>query len=318
MNYLVSLIEEYGLWLVFANVLLAQLGLPLPAVPTLVITGALLDRGDYSWPTLLLLAAVCAALVSDFSWFSAGRRFGRRVTSKLCRISLSPDSCVRQTEMIYLRFGAPSLLLAKFIPGFASVASALAGTVGTKKRVFLLFDGLGATLWAGAAIWLGSRFSNTIEDLLTILEELGRVGAILLGIVLLLFISYKWVMRQRFLRDLRMARISVAELKQLVEQGSAPLIIDVRSAQTRRAERIPGALVIALADLTDARLDALVAEEVVVYCACLNEASAAIVAKKLMARGFQRVRPLAGGIDAWIAAGHEVEDEFMLAPGLAA
>jgi len=50
--------------------------------------------------------------------------------------------------------------------------------------------------------------------------------------------------------------------------------------------------------------------EVIVYCACPNEASAARVAKKLMERGYRRVRPLTGGIDAWVAAGYNI-DEFV-------
>jgi rhodanese-related sulfurtransferase len=224
--------------------------------------------------------------------------------------------------MIYLRFGAPSLLVAKFIPGFASVASALAGTVGTRRARRRAGTAACACLWAGSAIWIGSLFSATIEDLLFILEELGRWGALLLGTLLLGFIAWKWWNRHRFLRALRMARISVDELSALLEDGRAPLIIDVRSAPTRRAERIPGALVMTLGELDDVVLDALVSDEVVVYCACPNEASAAIVAKKLMSRGYQRVRPLAGGIDAWIAAGHRIDDGPIIvsasdAPGLA-
>lgn len=309
MTYLFDLIEQYGLILVFANVLVEQLGIPLPAYPTLVITGALLDRGNYS-VAALLLTAVGASLIADYTWFTAGRRHGRKVTAVLCRISLSPDSCVRQTEMIYQRWGAPSLLVAKFIPGFASVASALAGTVGTRRVTFVFFDGLGAILWAGSAIYLGTLFRTTIADLLSILEALGKWGGVLLLLALAGFIASKWWERYRFLKSLRMARISVEELNQLLEQGQAPLIVDVRSALSQPIDRIPGAVVISVDDLSGANADKfekLIDGEVIVYCACPNEASAAVVAKKLMQRGYTRVRPLAGGIDAWIAAGYSVE-----------
>lgn len=309
MTYLFNLIEQYGLILVFANVLVEQLGIPLPAYPTLVITGALLNRGDYSAPALLL-TAVCASLIADYAWFTAGQRYGRKVTAVLCRISLSPDSCVRQTEVIYLRWGAPSLLVAKFIPGFASVASALAGTVGTRRLVFIFFDGLGAMLWAGSAIYLGSLFRTTIADLLSILEALGKWGGILLVVALAGFIASKWWQRYRFMKSLRMARITVDELNQLLEQGQAPLIVDVRSSLSQKIDRIPGAVVLSIDDLSGTnseKFEKLIDGEVIVYCACPNEASAAIVAKKLMQRGYTRVRPLAGGIDAWIAAGYSVE-----------
>ena len=305
MNTLLLLLEQYGLILVFANVLVEQLGIPLPAYPTLVITGALLNRGQYSLATLLL-TALCASLIADYLWYSAGRRYGRKVTATLCRISLSPDSCVRQTEIIYLSWGAPSLLVAKFIPGFASVASALAGTVGTRRTTFLFFDGLGALLWAGTAIYLGSLFSTTIEDLLDILQALGKGGAALLALALVAFVASKWWQRFRFLRSLRMARISVNELNALLEQGLAPLIIDVRSSLAAPLDRIPGAIILAGDDLSNPDFEHMIDGEVIVYCACPNEASAAVVAKKLMQIGYRRVRPLAGGIDAWIAAGYDV------------
>lgn len=305
MTFLFHLIEQYGLYLVFANVLLEQIGLPLPAYPTLVITGALINRGEYSAPTLLL-TAICASLIADYAWYLAGQRYGRKVTAILCRISLSPDSCVRQTEVIYLRWGTPSLLVAKFIPGFASVASALAGTVGARRPTFILFDCLGTLLWAGLAIYLGSLFSASVEDLLSVLQELGQGGAALIALAFAGFVASKWWQRYRFLRSLRMARISVAELNELVEQGQAPLIIDVRSKLAHHAERIPGAVVLSIEDISSSEFEHLIDGEVIVYCACPNEASAAIVAKKLMERGYKRVRPLAGGIDAWIAAGYGV------------
>jgi membrane protein DedA with SNARE-associated domain/rhodanese-related sulfurtransferase len=306
MTYLLHLIEQYGLILVFANVLLEQLGVPLPAYPTLVITGALLNRGEYS-ASALLLTAVGAALIADYAWFAAGRRYGRKVTAILCRISLSPDSCVRQTENIYLRWGPSCLLVAKFIPGFSSVSSALSGTVGTRRRSFVFFNGLGALLWVGSAIFLGSKFSNAIEDLLAILEQLGKWGGALIGLALLGFIASKWWQRYRFLKSLRMARISVAELNELLRQGLTPLIVDVRPLASQQEGRIPGAVLLSVDDLTDPNFDMVFDGEVIVYCACPNEASAAIVAKKLIERGHTRVRPLAGGIDAWLAAGYGVE-----------
>ncbi len=307
MDYLLNLIEQYGLTLVFFNVLIEQLGTPLPAYPTLVITGALLDSSQYSAP-LLLLVAVLAALIADFAWYLAGKRYGRKVMTMLCRISLSPDSCVNQTESVYLRWGASSLLVAKFIPGFASIASALSGALGTSRLKFILFDSVGAALWAGSAIYLGSLFSTTIDDLLNVLEHLGKWGLLLIGMALFAFIAKKWWQRDRFLKSLYMARISVNELHQLLQQDTAPTIIDVRSALDQNAGRIPGAIPLSVQNPT-LPPDLTLAHdgEVIVYCACPNEASAAQVAKQLMRLGYSHVRPLTGGIDAWVAAGYSVE-----------
>jgi membrane protein DedA with SNARE-associated domain/rhodanese-related sulfurtransferase len=256
---------------------------------------------------LLLPVAVVAALIADYIWFLAGRRFGRRVMSTLCRISLSPDSCVRQTESIYARWGARSLLLAKFIPGFASIASALAGSVGTSRTSFLIYDGIGAALWSGLAIFLGALFNDAIDDVLTVLAQLGEFGLLLIVIALAIFIAYKWWQRLRFRKSLQMARISVDELNTLLQSGQQPNIIDVRATDLQDLGRIPGAKTITHREIDTFDFDAPIDGEVVVYCACPNEASAAMVAKQLMRRGYRRVRPLTGGIDAWKAAGHTVE-----------
>jgi membrane protein DedA with SNARE-associated domain/rhodanese-related sulfurtransferase len=306
MSYIVDLIQQFGLLAVFVNVLIEQLGAPLPAYPTLVITGALLSRSAFS-PASLLLTAVVAALIADVVWYIAGRHYGRAVMRTLCRISLSPDSCVRQTESLYTRWGAPSLLVAKFIPGFASIGSALAGTLGTGYAVFVLFDSLGAALWAGSAIWLGSLFSSTVDDLLSVLDSLGKWGVLLLGLALLAFIANKWWQRDRFMKSLRMARISVDELHRMHTSGTAPVVIDVRPALAQHEGRIPGAMTVPLEEINEMALDMPEDAEVVVYCACPNEASAARVAKQLIQKGYKHVRPLTGGIDAWIAAGHSLE-----------
>src|SRR5689334_389156 len=92
-----ELIARYGLALVFANVLVEQIGAPVPAIPTLVVAGALAAEGQFS-PFAIFGVAFLGCMIGDVLWYAAGRRFGRRVMNLLCRMSLSPDSCVRQTE----------------------------------------------------------------------------------------------------------------------------------------------------------------------------------------------------------------------------
>jgi membrane protein DedA with SNARE-associated domain/rhodanese-related sulfurtransferase len=307
MQQLVSLLEQYGLSFVFLHVLAEQAGVPLPAYPTLIVAGALIAHANYDAPQLLF-AAVAASLIADFAWYLAGARLGRPVLRTLCRISLSPDSCVRQTESIYLRWGAPSLLVAKFVPGFAAVATALAGSIGTRLWVFLLFDGLGALLWAGLAVGLGLAFQNAVNEVIEVLEQLGKWGLPAIIAAFALFIALKWWQRQRFYRQLRMARISVAELRALLDRGELPVILDVRSPLAQGQDgRIPGAIPVNAMTLHDRPAEMSAAGEVIVYCACPNEASAALVAKRLIQQGYSRVRPLHGGIDAWIAAGYAIE-----------
>jgi membrane protein DedA with SNARE-associated domain/rhodanese-related sulfurtransferase len=306
MQALLHLIETYGLYLVFANVLVTQLGAPVPAYPTLIIVGAMTSRGEYSIAAVMF-TAVAAALVSDFVWFTAGRRYGRRVMSALCKLSLSPDTCMRQTANIYSRWGAPSLLVAKFIPGFASLASTLAGTVGTTRRSFLLFDAAGAAIWTGVAVMLGTLFASAIDDVLATIQALGTWGGLLLLVALALFIAFKWWQRHALMRTLRMSRISAAELGTLRDKGTALIILDVRPADAQAAGRIPGSMPVPDLDISRLDLDIGADTDVVLYCDCPNEVTAARLARQLTRRGYRRVRPLTGGMQAWAAAGYDVE-----------
>jgi membrane protein DedA with SNARE-associated domain/rhodanese-related sulfurtransferase len=308
MHEIVGLLSQYGLALVFANVLVEQLGLPVPAIPTLVVAGALAADGKLSAPAIFGVAFV-ACSIGDAAWYIAGRLYGRRVIRLLCRISLSPDSCVRQTEFRFERWGGLTLVLSKFIPGLSTIAPPLAGAMRLGWTSFLLLNGLGVIVWAGAAIGAGMLFHAEIGRLIVQLEDLGAVAIGIVAALLAAYVAFKWWERRRFYKMLRIARISVDELRRLKDRGESPVVVDVRSPVVRNLDRrfIPGALAMDIAEV-DRQLDRLPADrDIVFYCTCPNEASAAQVAKRLIELGYTRVRPLQGGLDAWIDAGYEVE-----------
>jgi len=267
MSALVALIATYGLALVFANVLAEQLGVPIPALPTLVVAGALAAEGKLSAP-LTLLAAVAAAVIADLVWYEIGRRQGHRVLKTLCRISLSPDTCVRQTERYFERWGLPSLLFAKFIPGFSTVAPPLAGAFRSSRAAFLLFDTSGAVLWAGTGIAAGMLFHRAIDRALEKLASVGAWAFVLLAAALAAFIAVKWQRRRHFFEALRAARITVEELRRLMADGKSPVVLDVRSSSALKADprRVPGAEMFDVSEI-DRRVAALPRDrEIILYC----------------------------------------------------
>ncbi len=300
---------EYGLAAVFGFVLLEQLGAPIPALPVLLLAGAkAIDdpiQGVYA-----LAIAILACTVADSAWFLAGRRYGYRVLKFLCRVAISPDSCVSRTEDAYERRGVATLVIAKFVPGLATVAPPVAGALGLRTSSFLLFNALGAALWSGTALVLGLLFHGQIDWLMERLADLGGHATLLLAVLLALYVAYRVWDRWRFLRTLRMARVSVDELYEMMNRGEDPMVLDVRSRAHRTLDgrSIPGALAVDLDDLDSTLAQIPRDREVVVYCACPNEASAVRVALLLRERGIHRVRPLAGGIDAWVAAGMKIDD----------
>jgi membrane protein DedA with SNARE-associated domain/rhodanese-related sulfurtransferase len=297
-----SLVQEYGLLIVFLNVLLDEGGLPLPSYPVLLIAGSLTLAGGAP-PLAILAAAMAASLTADLSWYLAGRHFGRRALALLCKISLSPDSCVRQTESAFTRFGVKALVFVKFLPGLGLVSVALSGITGLSLPLFLLLDGIGAAIFFTVPIVLGRIFHNAVADIMATLAQLGELGGLIVIAALALYLWILWAERQAFIRQLKMDRITVDELAAMMDSGKTPVILDVRSRETRARDGIiPGAL-----PAHPAELDALLATipreaEVVIYCACPNEASAATAARHLKKAGFKKIRPLLGGIDAWAQA----------------
>ena len=267
MNRLIALVLRHGVPLVAANVFLEQIGVPIPAVPTLMIAGALARNGQMS-STHVMVWAVLASLVADSVWFVLGRRYGYRILRLLCRISLSPDSCVRDTEANFERWGMKSLLIAKFVPGFSTIAPPLAGATNAGVLAFVIYDGLGALFWAGASVIAGRAFHHAIGAVVDRLEHLGGWAIVFVVSALALFVVVKWRQRVRFIKQLRVARVQPEELKGMFESGNVPLIVDARSAGARKRDprHIPHAIVASPEELIERLRDADPSREIVLYC----------------------------------------------------
>lgn len=248
-----------------------------------------------------LLVPVAASLPPDLAWYYLGRLKGGRVLGFLCRLSLEPDSCVRDTENLFHRYGPRGLLLAKFIPGFSTVAPPLAGVVGMSAATFALYDIGGTLIWAAVSAGIGALFSNQLEQLVGLFDQAGGLLLAILLAGLAGFIAYKFYHRQKFLRHLRMAKISVEELKRRMDAGDAISVVDVRHplALELDPETIPGAINFTLEEIEHRHQEIPRDRDIVLYCSCPNEVSSARTAFLLKKKGIHRVRPLEGGLDAW-------------------
>ena len=306
MEAALSQLSHYGVWFVFVNVLLQQIGLPIPAVPTMMVAGALAAAGHLNGLAAFALS-VCASLLADLAWFWAGRRYGYPVLRFLCRVSLSPDTCVRQTEGIFERWGFYSVVLSKFVPGFSTVAPPIAGALRMSSGGFVMASIASAALWVGAAMGTGYVFTAQIAVVLAWMAAHLGLATLAIGSVALVYVLVKAWQRWRLARFVNASLIEIDELRTMLEAEARPFVVDIGSRLAQQSRpHIPGA---ALLDL-DAieRVDDFPADrDIVVYCACPNEASARRAAQILLKRGYTRVRPLRGGLDAWVSAGHPVE-----------
>ena len=263
----VSFVFHHPYLVLFGAVLAEQVGLPVPAMPFLLGAGALVGLNKLD-PALALALAVVGSLLADLVWYEAGRRKGGSILKLLCRISLEPDSCVRRTENVFAKQGARTLLFAKFLPGLNTVAPPMAGMIGMRLHRFLLWDAAGALVWAGAGMLVGLAFSDQIE---TIAERAGGLGGRLIVLLLGLFalwLVYKYAQRQRFIRGLRIARITPEELKARMDAGDGVVVVDLRGSLDFALEprRLPGALRFSAEELPDRHHEIPRDRDVVLYC----------------------------------------------------
>lgn len=267
MHRTLEFLLHHGYLVLFAWVFAEQAGIPVPSVPLLLAAGALAGSHQLSFFTSLAVV-VFAAVSADYIWYRLGRTRGIKILQFLCKISIEPDSCVRRTEGIFARQGARSLLVAKFIPGLGVVTPPLAGIFHMRGRRFVLFDAMGASLWAGCFLGLGYLFSGEIEHIAARAASLGSGLAVILIAVLAAYLSYKFIARRRFMRELRIARITVDELKHKLDAGEEIVIVDLRHSVEFEADPgiIPGAFHINASELEE-RNDRLPRDrEVVLYC----------------------------------------------------
>jgi len=308
MNQVLEFFSHHGYAVLFAWVLAEQIGLPLPAAPALLAAGAVAGTRRMYLPVVVTIPLL-AATVCDTFWYILGRRRGGAVLRLICRISLEPDSCVRRTQLSFERRGAWALVIAKFVPGLSAMTAPLAGISRMPWRRFALLDVLGALLWSSSYTIAGFLFSTKLERALAFFSFLGGGLLVLLLAALASYIAWKWQNRRRFLQKLKIARITPEELKRRMDAGENVVVVDLRHALEFDAEpeTISGAVRMDPADLEEAVEVIPRDREIVLFCSCPNEATAAQMALRLRSQGITRIRPLAEGIEGWRKRGFPMQ-----------
>jgi len=298
----------YGYLLLFAWVLVEQIGIPLPATPIILAAGALSAEGQISF-TLALIVGVAASLAADCTWFLIGRRFGHHVLRILCKLSLEPTTCVRKTQDSFGRRRGVTLIFAKFVPGLATLAPPVAGENGMGFAAFLFFDGIGATLWVGVLLAGGRFFGDLLKRDASLLDWTGRFSGALLLLGVILFFVGRLLRRRMILKELAAARLEPEELKRQLDAGEPVFIVDLRHPLELLPDpfTLPGALHVSPEALTSRHVEIPRDRDIVLFCTCPSEATAAKTAMALHKLGIERVRPLRGGFDEWKRLGFPME-----------
>ncbi|WP_233804935.1 VTT domain-containing protein [Paraburkholderia sp. HP33-1] len=325
-----SAVSTWGSAIVFANVLLTRLGVPIPAVPMLLFAGSAIAAGTLSfWP--ILGAAVLGALIGDGTWFVAGRLFGRKLLAWLGRLSPAVDVKLETARSLFERFGVSLVSISKFVPGLGLITPPLMGTTAVDFRIYALWDLASVVAWA--TFWLlgGAAVERELHMLRAFVEQRGGTLADIILTVALVYLLYRLHLRyrerRRFARAAsgpstpmlaaptyaspasaasrmswrwrRLSRMShMAPSRVLDARPGAPLL-DLR-------HRIPNAL--ALDPHSPEQIDgALRAHDMVIYCICPDSATALEVSQHMRSNGYTRIRALRGGLDAWQRRGFPVQ-----------
>jgi membrane protein DedA with SNARE-associated domain len=258
---------RHGYSVLFVWVFAEQVGVPLPATPLLLAAGALAGSGQLNL-ALSVGISVVAALAGDLIWYEFGRRRGGRVLNLLCKISLEPDSCVRKTETAFALRGARSLLIAKFVPGLNTMAPPLAGIIGMRLSRFILFDALGALFYISTFVGLGFVFSNQLERVAARIASLGFSIVVIVVAGFAAYVTWKYLQRRRFIRSLRIARITPEDLRKKIEAGEEVVVVDLRGSVDFAAapQTIPGAIRLAAEELASDHDQIPRGREIILFC----------------------------------------------------
>jgi membrane protein DedA with SNARE-associated domain/rhodanese-related sulfurtransferase len=298
----------YGYLLLFAWVLVEQLGVPLPAMPVLLAAGALSAQHELSFP-LAFAAGLAAALTADTAWFLIGRRYGHHVLRLLCKLSMEPTICVRRTQDSFGRRRDLTLVIAKFVPGLATLAPPVAGQNGMGFGRFLFFDGIGSALWLTTLLVIGRFFGDLLRRNPSLLDWAGRFSGALLVLGVLGFFIGRVVRRRMVIKKLVAARLEPEELKKQLDAGEQVYIVDLRHPLELLPDpfTLPGAVHFSPESLAARHSEIPRDRDIVLFCTCPSEATAAKTAMTLHKLGIERVRPLRGGLDEWKRLGFPLD-----------
>ena len=310
MQQIIQLIHQYGVLAVCVSVLLEDSGLPIPSYPVLMLASAFTLT---SWTApLVLIAAVAVAIFADTIWYFAGARLGPSIMRVACRMSFSPDSCVDRTESRFSRIGPWALLMVKFLPGIALATIVFSGVTRLRLARFLIFDAVGSTIYLGLPLVLGRVFHNAIEAMLGYFAQFGLIGAIIVAAAIAVWLVYRWLRRRVLIRQLSAARVSAEQLLQMAHSGGGPVILELGARKEVSGEgSIPGALPVGRYGIGAAVKQFPRSAEIVIYTPTAKPAAnlrlEMTAARVLQKAGFKKIRPLHGGLKAWIAAGYPVQ-----------
>jgi membrane protein DedA with SNARE-associated domain len=188
---LLHLIGRYGYLVVFFGVMLESAGVPLPGETVLIAAGALVHRGVLD-PGDVLFFGILGAITGDQIGYWIGRRGGRPFVLRWGRYLLVTRERLAQAEAFFARHGGRAVFFARFVAGLRIFGALVAGISRMPWGRFALYNALGGTVWATAAVSLGYFLWASIS----LVEHWVGRASLLLVAALVLVLLLRWVYRR--------------------------------------------------------------------------------------------------------------------------
>ena len=188
-----SYLVQYGYVTVGVALLLENAGIPVPGETVLLLASFLAFSEHRLQLSYIILVAILAAIIGDNLGYALGRYGGRPMLERYRRVFFIRATTLAKAEHIFQRYGASTVLLARFVAGLRIVAGPLAGALGMDWIKFLICNCLGATLWVIVIAGIGYLFGEYEEQLIRSLHH----ANILIFVGVCVLVVFVWWRRSR-------------------------------------------------------------------------------------------------------------------------
>jgi membrane protein DedA with SNARE-associated domain len=192
-DFLRGALVQYGYWAVAVTLLLENTGVPLPG-ETILLLASFLAYSEHSLrlPWIIAVGTV-AATIGDNLGYILGHRGGRPLLQRYQNIFRIRAETLEHSERTFQRYGAVTVLFARFVFGLRIIAGPLAGVLRMPWRKFVVCNFLGAALWVSVISAAGYLFGRHWERLVRNLERFN----IAIAVVALAVVGYLWWRKRR-------------------------------------------------------------------------------------------------------------------------
>jgi membrane protein DedA with SNARE-associated domain len=185
-DQLLAALSIYGLWVLFAVIAIASIGVPFPVTLMLVVAGSFVEQGEMKlWEVIAVASG--AAVLGDQIGYGVARWKGKRINVWLAR--RLGESGVARAEDFARRHGGAGIFLSRWLVTWLGPwLNLTSGVARYPWGRFVFWDVSGEVLWVTLYVVLGKLFSDRVQELMDLLGNLGWVN---LGIFIAAFLGWK-------------------------------------------------------------------------------------------------------------------------------